>query len=298
MAEQQEGVRAEARIVGVVGINTCINNFDNFIWKEIPWAAYREIQQACGEVVSEGDNLPGKMDCSQYLEATDVSHYGKPCVITLQGNTLTLNEGELEVLRVSVTRVLLAVTVPRDPCRVVLVVSTERHAFKLPHDATTAAFVLTVSSLVKLGQILDFLYTQNPSLKEASSSAKSASPPVKPLRAAQRKLSQEVSARSPEEEPPVLTRKQSLAMRFTVTDSEGSTTPKMVDDQSDGANPIIVSPNSSGHYPLRGQLSANRAQDCNSGYYDELPSGPPRKVEELESTEDTEGKEAHANCDK
>lgn len=122
--------------------------------------------------------------------------------------------------------------------------------------------------------------------REASFSARSTSPPPRPPRAARRQQSRETSLGDSlhNEEPPALIQKQSLSIQFTVTDTDGSTTPKMIVDSGNVAAPISVSPNSSGHYPLRGQLSVSRAQDCLSGYYDEVPSGPPRKVEEEEST--------------
>nr|XP_053636983.1 uncharacterized protein LOC128692032 [Cherax quadricarinatus] len=299
MAEEQKWV-LEGIIVGLVHIKTLTENFDKVIKNQIARAAYRKVQRACKEAVSEEGHPVWDADYDHHLGATDTTHYGKPCIITLQDDTLTVQEGESNVLVVSLECVSVAMTAPGDLCRLVLVAAPKQHVFTLGPHAHNLVLILTVSSLLLLGKFLNAMCILNPKLRCPGADDSSSVPPPKPLRASQRKKSRdcpsEETQQLSEDEPPKLTRKLSQIFRDNMTKTPGSNSAQdpgsnspALDKSSntpaqDGESCAAeVSPNSNGHYPLRGQLSKTRAQDCNSGYYDEVPSGPPRKVSEAES---------------
>ncbi|XP_045609465.1 uncharacterized protein [Procambarus clarkii] len=272
MAEKHQ-LALEGNIVGVVSITTPVKNFDRTIKDQVTWAAYRAVLRACEEDATNNDPGSQQEATDRHLGSTDASHYGRPCVVSLQDAMVTVHEGDQRVLEASVESVSVAATVPGDLCRLVLVACPQSHAFTLDADGTAIALVLTGSSLLLLGRFLDAMSGLNPKLSPRSEGTNS-TPPPKPLRASQRKKSPGQSTDPQQEvlkdEPPKLTRKLSqLAMSGSNPSEENATST---------AAPSC--PNESGHYPLRGQLSKNRAQDCNSGYYDEVPSGPPRRVDE------------------
>ncbi|KAG7162814.1 hypothetical protein Hamer_G022271 [Homarus americanus] len=303
MAERQEVARVEGTIVGAVGVHTPMDDLDRATRKQVTLTAYRVIQQACGEDVSEDDHLTERTDYKHHLETprTMVTAASSPYRTATSPHNLctydSVHEGECEVLQTRLEKVRVANTLPWDPCRLMLVATPQHHNFTLgSQDEPTIALAITVSSLLTLGYILDVMCVQNPQLRSDCGFSLSCDSterqnlqhcrtrhlPNLSVLPIEKYLKKRVLGTSiaHDDEPLKLTRKKSQIYQFTVTEAEATPTPAPRNNRGE-----LVS----GHYPLRGQLSGKlRAQDCNSGYYDLVPSGPPRKVDgEEEGSDDS-----------